>query len=252
MLPGLLVNIIKEGIWQRFVVDVTGEEVEFDSFEEFVTADLPDGMGTTVQRLKHLCRDEPVALDAIDRACRGKHGGDRRSEVVVDQASNRSLKTYGNSREYQLARLQRDHHNILADLNAGKYPSVRQAAIAAGIVRVPSQLDVLRREWRAATPEERAELQAKTIGQGTRTDTEPHANGTKLSRGSNGTEYLLRRLRDQRPDLHEQVLAGELSAHAAMVTAGFRKRATPIDRLWSAWRAATPDQRAEFLAGATR
>ena len=34
--------------------------------------------------------------------------------------------------------------------------------------------------------------------------------------------YALRRLRKDRPDLHAQVLAGELSAHRAAVQAGFR------------------------------
>lgn len=34
----------------------------------------------------------------------------------------------------------------------------------------------------------------------------------------------LRRLRDQRPDLHAEVLAGRLTANAAAIQAGFRKR----------------------------
>lgn len=42
-------------------------------------------------------------------------------------------------------------------------------------------------------------------------------------RGTSST-YALRRLRKSRPDLHADVLAGELSPHAAMVDAGFRKR----------------------------
>jgi len=37
--------------------------------------------------------------------------------------------------------------------------------------------------------------------------------------------YALRRLREQRPDVHARVLAGEISPHAGMVEAGFRKRA---------------------------
>jgi hypothetical protein len=40
----------------------------------------------------------------------------------------------------------------------------------------------------------------------------------------NSRDKALRRLRDHRPDLHAQVLANELSAHAAMVEAGFRPR----------------------------
>jgi hypothetical protein len=37
-------------------------------------------------------------------------------------------------------------------------------------------------------------------------------------------DAALRRLRKQRPDLHAQVLAGQLSPHAAAVEAGFRRR----------------------------
>lgn len=40
----------------------------------------------------------------------------------------------------------------------------------------------------------------------------------------NTREAALRRLRTQRPDLHDAVIAGEVSAHAAMVAAGFRRK----------------------------
>jgi hypothetical protein len=44
-------------------------------------------------------------------------------------------------------------------------------------------------------------------------------------------QYSLRRLRKDRPDLHAKVLSRELSAHAAMIEAGFRKPAVtlPLD-----------------------
>ena len=47
----------------------------------------------------------------------------------------------------------------------------------------------------------------------------------------NSPEAALRRLRKERPDLHGQVLTGELSAHAAAVQAGFRPRTitVPLD-----------------------
>ena len=53
--------------------------------------------------------------------------------------------------------------------------------------------------------------------------------------------YALRRLAKDRPDLHAQCLAGDLTAHAAMVQAGFRHRPpsrkrTPLDVLLRAWR----------------
>ncbi len=51
----------------------------------------------------------------------------------------------------------------------------------------------------------------------------------------NGRAYALRRLRDPikgRPDIHARVLAGELSPHAGMLEAGFRRRSLlPSPRL---------------------
>lgn len=159
-LPGLLVRIIKEGMWRGYVVDPTGEEVTFSSFEEFVTTNIPQGMGTTVQRLKHLCRDEPVALDAIDQVCRGKPGKrwDSRTSDPNNVDNVNSIRPTGNSRD-----------------------------------------------------------------------------------------AALRRLRDQRPDLHRRVLAGELSPHAAMIEAGFRKRPEAGRELRKWWRKATDEERGEFL-----
>jgi hypothetical protein len=58
-------------------------------------------------------------------------------------------------------------------------------------------------------------------------------SGTERMRGF---EYYLYRLRKDRPDLHSRVLAGELSAGAGMIEAGFRKsrpskRKTPLQRV---------------------
>jgi len=57
--------------------------------------------------------------------------------------------------------------------------------------------------------------------QGERNDL--HDNVMKSEQG-NSTEYALRRLKKDRPDLHEQVLAGKIKPHAAMVEAGFRPK----------------------------
>lgn len=42
------------------------------------------------------------------------------------------------------------------------------------------------------------------------------------------SDQALRRLRKDRPDLHAKVIAGDLSAHAAMVEAGFRPRTCTV------------------------
>ena len=57
----------------------------------------------------------------------------------------------------------------------------------------------------------------------------------------------MRRLRKDRPDVHQRVLAGEMSANAAMVEAGFRKRRerkkpSALDRAAKAVAQLTPDE----------
>lgn len=64
----------------------------------------------------------------------------------------------GTSADYLTARLKRDHDAIFRRLAAGEFPSVRQAAIAAGIVKVPGALEQLRKAWKKATDSERAQF----------------------------------------------------------------------------------------------
>ena len=61
----------------------------------------------------------------------------------------------GNAADYLTARLKRDHEEILRRLESGEFTSVRQAAIAAGIVKVPTVLEQLRKLWAKATDADR-------------------------------------------------------------------------------------------------
>jgi hypothetical protein len=50
-------------------------------------------------------------------------------------------------------------------------------------------------------------------------------DNTKLERPSGTSrQYALRRLRQNKPDLYQKVLLSEISAHQAMIKAGFRKK----------------------------
>jgi len=66
--------------------------------------------------------------------------------------------------------------------------------------------------------------------QGTRTDLVDNVNEVQRPTGTSET-HALRKLRKDAPELHKAVLEGNLSAHAAMVQAGFRKRTitVPLD-----------------------
>jgi hypothetical protein len=66
------------------------------------------------------------------------------------------LNDRGNKADYLTARIARDRPDVLERMKAGEFPSVRQAAIAAGIVKVKSPLDWLKHHWAKATKQQQS------------------------------------------------------------------------------------------------
>lgn len=87
--------------------------------------------------------------------------------------------------------------------------------------------------WRKAT----------TGKQGAHTD-----NVSMKPEHGNSRAYTLARLKRERPDLFDKVCAGEVSANAAAIKAGWRKPPTPLSTLRKAWAKASADERIAFLA----
>jgi len=62
----------------------------------------------------------------------------------------------------------------------------------------------------------------------------PKENGdivTIKSERGHSRAYVLDRLKRERPDLFDKVVAGELSANAAAIEAGWRRQQTPLERI---------------------
>ncbi len=83
-------------------------------------------VGLSPEQVDAICSAQP---GATVRAVLGKHGGDRKSEAVKNQDNNVIL-IKGNNPEYLTHRIARDHPEIKLE----DFPSVRQAALKAGIV----------------------------------------------------------------------------------------------------------------------
>lgn len=81
--------------------------------------------------------------------------------------------------------------------------------------------------------------------QGQRTDIVDIVNEVKPSKG-NSRAYTVSRLQREAPELFAKVAAGEMSANAAAIEAGFRKRKTPLDQLRSWWAKASQAERVTF------
>jgi hypothetical protein len=77
------------------------------------------GLGESLDLIKRLCRDDPAALDAIDRVCqRGKgneSGNNQHTIGTVDNVNNSTdskERPTGNSRAAALRRLRKDRPDL--------------------------------------------------------------------------------------------------------------------------------------------
>jgi hypothetical protein len=65
---GLLRMVLRDGMWRKRLVTVTGKVAEFDRFEDFVTALPPEGLGSSIEILKLVCASDPDLLTMIEQA----------------------------------------------------------------------------------------------------------------------------------------------------------------------------------------
>jgi hypothetical protein len=73
----------------------------------------------------------------------------------------------------------------------------------------------------------------------------------KTDKGSGVRSYTVSRLQREAPELFAKVAAGEISANAAAIKAGFRKRKSPLDQLLHWWARCGEQERAVFISKVT-
>jgi len=91
------------------------------------------------------------------------HGGDRRSQQFQDNNCNLEKPTQGNSPRYLRQRLKKEYPDIYAALERKEYRSPYAAAKAAGFVRDATALQLLKRAWDKASPEERRRFAREVV-----------------------------------------------------------------------------------------
>jgi hypothetical protein len=137
----------------------------FTSFESFCAAPEPYGLGYRLADIDAIIAERKDAAkrakDAKPLAAHGEIGNGRDYNIIS--------KNQGDSAEYLTARIARDNPEILERMKAGEFPSVRAAALEAGIVqkRVSVPIDVTKAAsaiQKHFTPEEVAQI-FKIIGQ---------------------------------------------------------------------------------------
>lgn len=140
----------RSGAWE--LIRKAGGDA-FRDWEEFVRH--PDGLDAGSSKWLALVIGEARAAGAL-----GRPGGDRRSDKAKVETNQGSVSTLKGKRDssYLARRLMRDAPEVFERLEAGEFPSVRRAAIAAGIVREPTALERARRAVGKLSDAERVEL----------------------------------------------------------------------------------------------
>ena len=65
IVPDLLKRVLEDKRWISFIVASTGQRAGFKSFEEFVVTPIPNGMGTTIDEVRQVCRRRVDVLALI-------------------------------------------------------------------------------------------------------------------------------------------------------------------------------------------
>ena len=153
-LPKMVLKIGKGRLWDK--LKPRGRE-PFAEFSDFASHPLPDGLGCDIGRLIDLCKGHDKAVKFL-KAQRGREQSKNAVQGRHVDNINMKVDRGGTGSAYLLRRLARLGDDWMERYEACEFASVRQAAIAAGIVKVPTALDRLLKLWAKLTPAERKQF----------------------------------------------------------------------------------------------
>ncbi len=134
----------------------------FKTFHELCWERVPLGLGCDpailLKRLKLLLPDHKRFVAFLAKVEPAEVGPGQGARTDLQPRDNITKSDRGTDPSYLVRRLKRDHHDIAERLVRGEFRSVRQAAIAAGIIHVKTPLEQLRHWWKRASEAERREF----------------------------------------------------------------------------------------------
>ncbi|MDX2163016.1 MAG: hypothetical protein SF162_16995 [bacterium] len=113
---GLLRITIQNGMWRKRFEGITGQIVEFETFEEYVTAQPPYGLGSDIKTLKLLCLGDEELIKLLEHA-----SFIQPTKLELTHRSEKPLKPKRFSKEWTIDRLiDEDRFDLLKELTSGK------------------------------------------------------------------------------------------------------------------------------------
>lgn len=122
-------NVWKEPMWRSRIDAATGEVYEFQTFEDFVETPPIKGLGATMDMLRSICKDDPVAKDMLDQAV--QRPAHRPQGTVLNQCSSADEQKPRDTSTQNLRRIRKDRPDLHAKV-LSKELTVTKAAVMAG------------------------------------------------------------------------------------------------------------------------
>lgn len=169
-LPSWVERVVESGAWKK---ERNAEGKPFETVGDWLTANYPLGPGVgqgkfaiRYEELIELCEGnyselQKLLKDNRPKRKRGGNGSNQHRQLANDSDGMNCDKAPkpGNSRQYIEERLRREFPAIWKDYLAGKYPSARKAAIAAGFIKDSHDpLMRLKSNWKRASVKQRKEF----------------------------------------------------------------------------------------------
>lgn len=132
--PDLIKRVVGEDRWRDRIVKVTGERKTFPNFAAFVACHPPEGLGTKLETVKRLCRDDAEALNAVDMALQDTARPGERTDLFNNRKEVAEAAPVGTTKQAAIRRLRKDRPDLHARVLAGEV-SPHAAMIEAGFRR---------------------------------------------------------------------------------------------------------------------
>ncbi len=125
--PGLFKEVVNKNAWMEHTTEM-GKTITLTDFKEFVEKPYPDGLGTTLDKLKKLIEDDREALSMFTHLTTGKWGTNR---YTIENDNINLYNTGGTSKEYGLRKLRKSSPELHERVIQGEL-SINKAMIEAG------------------------------------------------------------------------------------------------------------------------
>jgi len=153
--PSAIRIAIEKRVWEDLYIPVTRQNIRFSSIQEWIEADMPEGLKSDTKTIELLIQEDTDLLlqfKALVSTAKGKSDtaklkprarGRFTTSYAVTCGETPSGGQRGNSKDYLISRLKQIDPSLITEIGKGKrFASLAAAAVYAGIIKLKQRLEI--------------------------------------------------------------------------------------------------------------